>query len=161
MKYLIVISLLFTLSFYQESKKTLPNINLINMNGETINSGEFDNDGSPFIIAFWGSYCPHCHEELENISEVYEDWQDELGIKLIAIAVDDARTSKKVKPYVNGAGWEYEVYLDENSDMMKALSVNALPYIAVVNANKEIVYERFQYHQGAEEELYQFLDELK
>lgn len=164
LKYFTLIGILgFTIilfSFQNITDKFIPSVTLKDMMGKQVNSSELTNGDHPFIIAFWGSYCPHCHEELENISEVYEDWQDELGVKLIAIAIDDARTSKKVKPYVNGKGWDYEVYLDENNSMMKALSVNKLPYIVVADTTGKIVFERFQYYDGAEEELYEFINNI-
>jgi thiol-disulfide isomerase/thioredoxin len=164
LKYFILIGILgftiFLFSFQSKADKVIPSVTLKDMMGKQVNSSELTNGDRPFIIAFWGSYCPHCHEELENISEVYEDWQDELGVKLIAIAIDDARTSKKVKPYVNGRGWEFEVYLDENNGMMKALSVTNLPYIVVVDTTGKIVFERFQYYDRAEDDLYDFISKL-
>ena len=40
-------------------------------------------------------------QELENIHEVYDDWREETNVKLIAISIDDARNTSKIKPLVN------------------------------------------------------------
>ena len=34
-------------------------------------------------------------KELPTIAEIYEDWQDETGVKIIAISIDDARKGAK------------------------------------------------------------------
>jgi len=47
-----------------------------------------------------GYWCKPCVKELTSIAEVYEDWQKETGVKLIAVSIDDARTSASVKPFV-------------------------------------------------------------
>ena len=156
--FILVLSLSFM--FEEHSTKALPSVNIKTLNGITVNSKDFNNSGLPFIIALWGSYCPHCHEELANISDVYEEWKEETGLKLIAIAIDDTRTSKKVKSYVNSEGWEFEIYLDENGAFKRAISVNNLPYIAIVDSNRNIVFESFAYYDGAEEELYEKVKEL-
>ena len=64
---------------------------------------------------------------MNNIAEVYEEWQEETGVKIIAISIDDTRSMSKVAPYVNSSDWEYEVYLDSNSDLKRAMGVSTVP----------------------------------
>ena len=61
------------------------------------------------VLDFWATWCKPCVNELTAISEHYEEWQKETGVKIVAISVDDARTMANVKPFVNGKGWDYEV----------------------------------------------------
>jgi hypothetical protein len=46
---------------------------------------------------------------LNAIHDEYIDWQEETGVRLIAVSVDDERTKNRVKPYVDASGWEYSV----------------------------------------------------
>jgi thiol-disulfide isomerase/thioredoxin len=156
----IAVIMLFTLSAFSQEVKEVPSVMLKSMKGEAINSSSFDNEGKPYIINFWATWCSPCKRELNAIAEVYEDWVEETGVKIIAISIDDTRTSKSVKPYVDASGWEYEVYLDENGDFKRAMNVAAPPYTFLVDATGNIVYQHIGYNPGDEEELYEELMKL-
>ena len=51
---------------------------------------------------------------------MYEDWQEETGVKVIAVSIDDARNMSKVKPKVNALLWDYEIYCDPNGDFKES-----------------------------------------
>ena len=97
----------------------IPSVDIKTLEGGIINTSDFDNDDGPIIISFWATWCKPCKEELENIHEVYEDWQEDTNVKLIAISIDDARNTSKIKPLVNAKGWEYEVYQDSNREFLR------------------------------------------
>ena len=141
-------------SFTLGNKKTVPSVNVKTLQGKTINTSTFNNDGKPIVISFWATWCSPCKKELYNISEVYEDWQEETGVKLIAISIDDSRNKHKVKPYVDSKGWEYEVYIDANQDLKRAMNVNNVPYTFLIDGEGKIVYEHNNYVPGDEDELY-------
>jgi peroxiredoxin len=140
--------------------KKLPSVKLKNLKGETVNVKDFSNDGKPFIINFWATWCKPCILELNNINDVYEKWQKETGVKIYAVSIDDSRNSKKVAPFVKGRDWKYEVMLDENSDLRRAFNVNNPPHTLLFNGAGELVYEHNGYAQGDEDELYKKVKEL-
>ena len=125
-----------------------------------INSSEFDNDGNPIVISFWATWCKPCIKELSTIAEVYEDWQDETDVKIIAISIDDARNSRKVLPFVNGQDWDFEVYLDANQDFKRAMNVNTVPHTFLVGADNSIVWSHNSYAAGDEDHLYELIEKL-
>jgi hypothetical protein len=59
---------------------------------------------------------------------VYDDWQAKTGVKLIAISIDDSRSMARVAPYVSGQSWDYDVYLDPNGDLKRAMNVQNVPH---------------------------------
>ena len=161
MKNILILAFsLFALNSLNAQNKTVPTVDMKDLNGQIINSSEFDNDGKPFIINFWATWCSPCKRELDNISEVYEDWQEETGIKIYAISIDDARRSKQVKPFIDASGWDFEVLLDENSDFRRAMSVSNPPYTFLVDGNGKIVYQHIGYSEGDEDVLYEKVLEL-
>ena len=100
-------------------------------------------------------------ERVRYISEVYEDWQEETGVKLVAVSIDDTRSMSKVAPYINSSDWEYEVYLDTNGDLTRALSIGRnIPHTFLLNGEKEIVWYHQGYMEGDEDELYNKIVEL-
>ena len=132
----------------------IPAVDIKDLNGNIINTANFENDGNPIIISFWATWCKPCKQELENISDVYEDWVEETNVKLIAISIDDARNSSKIKPLVMSKGWEYEIYQDSNREFANKMGVNPIPHTFLLNGNKEIVWEHVTYTDGDEDELY-------
>jgi cytochrome c biogenesis protein CcmG/thiol:disulfide interchange protein DsbE len=146
--------------FAQFQKFQLPASNIKNVKGEMVNTSNFENDGKPMIINFWATWCAPCKKELNAISEVYPDWVEETGVKLIAISVDDARSEARVLPYINGADWDYEVYIDTNADFKRAMNVNNVPHTFLVDGNGNVVWQHNNYAPGDEDELFEQVKSL-
>jgi cytochrome c biogenesis protein CcmG, thiol:disulfide interchange protein DsbE len=145
----------------QESKtRKIPAADVKTLDGKTFNTENFSNNGKPIIISFWATWCSPCKKELNAIAELYDDWKDETGVKVIAISIDDARNLNKVGPYVNGRGWDFEVYLDPNQDFKRAMNVNNVPHSFLINANQEIVWQHNSYAEGDELKLFQLVKKL-
>lgn len=139
--------------------KTVPSVQLKDMDGEVVNTADLDVDG-PMIISFWATWCSPCKRELNTIHELYEDWQDETDVTLVAVSIDDQRTKNSVPLYVNGKGWDYMVLMDTNGDFKRAMGVNNVPHTFLVDKDGKIVYSHNNYVPGDEEELYKKLLEL-
>lgn len=159
MKKLLIIPILLiaTICFGQ---KTVPDVIVKNLKGQSVNTSTFNNDGKPMIINFWATWCSPCKRELNTIAEEYEDWQDETGVKLIAISIDDSRSQSRVLPYINGSSWDYEVYIDENQDLKRAMGVNNVPHTFLVDGDGNIVWQHNNYSPGDEVELLKKIREI-
>ena len=131
----------------------LPSVMLKTLDGKTVDTSKLNNNGKPFIISFFATWCKPCNRELKAIHEQYAEWQEETGVKVIAISIDQAQNINKVKPLVDNHGWQYEVLLDPNSDFKRALGIQTIPYVIVCDGNGKIVSKHNGYTEGAEEEL--------
>ena len=136
----------------------LPNITLKSLDGKSVTTQEISKSDNIKVLSFWATWCVPCINELDAISEVYEEWQDETKVEIIAISTDDSRTRKRVKPLVNGKGWEYQILFDENQDLKRALNITSLPHVVIVK-NGEIVYRHSGYTPGGEDELFEVIKE--
>lgn len=152
--------LAFTAIGTMAQAQKLPAVTLKDIMGKTVRTDTLANGGKPFIIDFFATWCKPCNRELTAISEVYEDWQEETGVKVIAVSIDQAQNINKVKPLVDGNGWEYDVLLDPNSDFKRALGIQMIPYVLIVDGNGDIVYKHNGYTEGAEQELIEKVREL-
>ncbi len=155
---IVAIAIFSTLSIAQN--RTLPSVDVKTLEGSNININTIENDGNPIVISFWATWCKPCKKELNNIAEVYEDWQDETNVKLVAISIDNARSMAKVAPYVNASDWDYEVYIDPNGDLKRAMGVSTVPHTFLLNSKKEIVWQHKGYVDGDEEELLEQIEKL-
>ena len=151
-----MISLTICLTFGQMAHaQHLPSVELENLKGEKVNAESILNPDGPIIISFWALWCKPCLKELEAISEVYEDWIDETSVKLIAISIDDVRSARRVPSMVRGNGWEFDVYLDKNSEFKRAMNVVNIPHTFLLDKNGEIIYQHTSYAPGDEDVLYE------
>lgn len=141
--------LVANLSFAQQE---FPSVDLKSLESETISTSSFNEQDKLYVFSFWATWCAPCIQELEAISEVYEDWKTQINVEIIAVSTDDSRTQKRVKPLVSGKGWAYTILLDTNQDLKRRLSIANIPYLVVVK-NGKIVFIQNGHTPGAEDEL--------
>jgi thiol-disulfide isomerase/thioredoxin len=158
MKRLFFVALL--MAFVSVAFAQLPSVSLKDISGNSVNTAELNNDGKPFIIDFFATWCKPCNRELDAIAEVYDEWREETGVKVFAVSIDVAQNINKVKPLVDNHGWEYDVLLDPNSDFKRALGIQMIPYVLIVDGKGNIVYKHNGYTDGAELELIEKVREL-
>ena len=139
--------------------RTIPEVTIKTLEGRDFQTTQFDNKGKPYVVSFWATWCRPCLKELNAIADIYPEWQD-LGFKLIAVSTDDARTRANIQPMVNGRGWEYEFYHDENGDFRRAMGVNSVPHTFIINGEGEIISQHTSFVDGMEWEMYDKLMEL-
>ena len=158
-KSLLVLSMLL-FAVVENASAQLPSFKLKNIEGKTVDTSTLSNDGKPFIISFFATWCKPCNRELSAIGEVYEDWVAETGVKLYAVSIDKAQNANKVKPLVNQHGWPYEVLLDSNSEFRKSFGGEMIPFVIICDGEGKVVFKHNGYTEGAEQELIEKVREL-
>lgn len=151
--------LCFGLSLSVAAQKVLPQATLKNIDNERVEVTQLVQTGKPTIVSFFATWCKPCLRELNAIAEVYDDWQTETGVQLIAVSIDEGSHSFKVKPLVKAQGWDYTVLLDPNGTLKRAMQVTVVPTVFVLNGKGEIVYRHTGYAEGGEQELYRVVKE--
>ncbi len=155
MKKILLFSLLLT-TIISYSQKTVPNKRLHNLKGTSVNISDEISKDKITILSFWATWCVPCLNELDAINDVYDEWQEETNVELIAISTDDSRSQKRVKALANGKAWDYKILLDKNQELQRALNINTVPELLVVKNNK-IIYRHSGYSPGFEDELYEII----
>ena len=158
MKSFLLTHVLFFTLLQINAQSTLPQLSLKDTQGKSIDLSEIDTN-TVTVFSFWATWCVPCINELDAINDEYIDWQDETDFKIIAVSIDDTRTSSRVAPLVNGKGWEYQVLLDTNQDFMRSVNATTVPFLIIVKNNK-IVYSHSGYTPGSEIELLEKIKEF-
>ncbi len=153
--YTLILAFTFSLTTLAGDGDKIPTATVKKLDGSKVSSSTFTNAGKPIIVSFWATWCKPCKKELDAIAENYTDWQKETGVKLIAISIDDARSSGKVVTDVKTKDWEYEVYIDENQDFKRAMNVNNVPHTFIIDGTGKIVWSHNSYSEGDEIKLYE------
>ena len=156
----ILLTMIIALGSLNSALAQLPSVVIRDIDGKAVKTDTLSNNGKPFIIDFFATWCKPCNRELSAIADVYEEWQEETGVEVIAVSIDQAQNINKVKPLVNNHGWPYKVLLDPNSEFKRALGVQMIPYTIIVDGKGNIVYKHNGYTDGAEDELIEKVREL-
>ena len=155
MNKIILRSLLF-LGLLSHAQSPLPSIELKTLSGQFINTDDIASNNKLMIVSLWATWCVPCKNELDAVAEVYEDWIEETNVKYFAISIDDSRTSKRIKPMIDGKDWEFEILLDENSELKRSFGVSTVPFTVIVKDGL-VVYKHTGFTPGYEDELYEEL----
>lgn len=147
-------------AFSQDATQEAPSVQVKSIDGQAINFNTTIEKGKITVVSFWATWCGPCIKELQAIDEHYAEWQEKYNVKLIAVSIDDARNSRKVKPKVLAENWQYQIILDENMDLARAMNVNNPPMTFIFDKNGKMVYSHQGYTPGAEEEVELRLAEL-
>ena len=164
---LLTFSLVFTSTAQANSglsksfgEKTLPEVKVKDLQGNLVDISSFAKDGKVTVINFWATWCTPCKKELGNITDLYEDWQEQYGMELVAVSIDDSRNVAKVKTYVRGQNWDYTILLDTNQELKRALGFQTIPYTIVVDKEGKIAHVHSGYVEGDEYILEEKIAEL-
>lgn len=158
---ILLFSLLIAVSsFAQNAKQTLPDLALKDVNGKPKNMADYSKAKKIIIVSFWATWCSPCKKELNNINELYEEWKTKYNLELVAVCTDNARNVSKVKPYVDGQGWDYDVIMDVNQDFQRAMNIVQIPHTLLLDQNGNIVYSHSGYVEGDEFMLEEKIKEL-
>lgn len=140
--------------------QSLPDLVVKTIDGENVNLKDLADGESITIISFWATWCKPCIKELNNLSTILEEWQEEYPVKLVTISVDDSRNVSKVKPFAAGRGWDFDILLDPNGDVQRALNVSNPPTTMLVDQNGKVAYIHAGYQEGDEYELEKYITKL-
>ena len=80
MKKILTLSLLIFFASFAKAQNTLPSLTLKDVNGKKIELNSISKDKT-IVISLWATWCVPCKNELDAISDVYEDWQDETDMR--------------------------------------------------------------------------------
>ena len=158
-KMLLILASLFCLSTL--SAQDLSSVKVENQNGELIDVMSLIDGKTPMIISFWSTTCKPCIKELDAIYDAMPDWLDEVDFRMIAVSVDDARSSSRAKSMSTSRwGDSFTLLFDKNQDFKRALNVNLTPQIFIFDKNGKQVYSHTGYIPGGESELIEKLGDL-
>lgn len=137
-------------------------VELQTLDGGKITPAEWVDGKTPYVVSFWFVTCKFCIEEMDAISEVFDEWRAEKPFRFIAVCTDDTRSLARAKAMVKGRGWDdYLFYFDVNKDLCRAMNVTSCPHVFLYDKDGKLVYSHLGYTPGDEEILFEKVKSLK
>ena len=140
------------------SQKTLPLLNLNAIDGSHTNVNNLSLD-KVVIISFWATWCEPCLKELDAFNENLDYIENDLNTKVLAVSIDDSRTISRIAPMLNGNNWKFEVFIDSNQEVKRALNIINIPHTVLIYQN-QILYESTGYLNGDETTLFSKIKDI-
>ena len=165
MKKKLVITVILMLTAFlpvrSQTAQTLPDIALESASGASVRSKSLLKEEKPLIITFWGTWCKPCIKEIDALCDLLVEYPDHDKIKVVAICVDDSRSSAKARAFAAGRGWdEVTILYDPRAEFQHSLNVNVVPYSFVFTSDGHLEYSHSGYTPGSESELMAKVSEL-
>lgn len=157
---LLMLLLAFPVFSILAQQSALPEMNLETLDGNTIKASDLETPGMPLVIIFWNELDYESLSQLEATNEAYEDFMKEKNIKLVAIYVGKSGSYDHIRPFVNGNDWDFDVYIDVNGTVQRAMSLQDSPHTLVFNQSMEMVTCYPGYCKNTDALLLQKVDEL-
>ena len=102
----------------------VPDFTLKTVDGKQVNLAKF-RENQNTIIFFWATWCPHCREQLQQLTDHLGDEIQKKGIKILL--VDVGETAGQVRAYVKKYKVPYEVILDEDDVISEKYNIVGVP----------------------------------
>lgn len=151
----ILIVLAAILVSFNINAQDLPTTAIKQLNGKPVRFNEIFNEGRVTLVSFWATWCVPCKAEIKSIKDKMPEWKDEADFDFVTISIDDSRAAAMVKAYTKSQGWDWPVYLDQNSDLKRSLNFQNVPFTIIIDQEGKIVYQHTGYEQGGENEVFE------
>ena len=83
---------------------------------------------------------------------IYEEYSEQ-GLQVYAISIDQARTKRRVQPFLEQAGYTFPVLLDPNAETARPLRVSSIPQTFLFGADGKLIFHGVGYGPGSEKQL--------
>ena len=139
----------------------LPSTTIKDVNsGKKVAFNESIEKGKVTLISFWATWCIPCKKEIKNISLKLPEWKKEADFNYVTISIDKAEAEGLVRTYAISQGWKFPYFIDANSDLMRSLSFQNVPYTMIVDKNGKVAFSHSGYEEGGEVEIFAKVKEL-
>ena len=104
-----------------------------------------DMRGKPVVLNFWATWCGPCKSELPAFQQAYETYGDDVVFMMVDMVQGRTETKAGAIEYVDGQGYTFPLYFDEDQNAVAAYEIAAVPASYFISAEGEIV----AHHVGA------------
>lgn len=130
-------------------------VELQTLSGGTVTPAQWVDGKTPYVVCFWFVTCHFCLEEMDAVSEVFGEWNEQKPFRFIAVCIDDSRSLSRAKAMARGRGWDgFQFCFDVNQDLCRAMKVTSCPSVLLYDKDGRLVWSHLGYTPGDEDLLF-------
>lgn len=156
----ILLALLLLFSVTMTAQAAFPTPELIDVDRSAVALSDYVGNGKPTVIAVWATWCQPCHVELDHLKPYLSKWEENYGATVLAISVDKRHMINRIKPLAGRKGWKYDILVDTDGKLQRALGFRSIPQMYVLDGDGKIVKSFTGYQQGREVQVEQLIKKL-
>lgn len=138
---------------YRLAGKGAPDFALKGTSGVNFRLSEYH--GDVVALAFWGSRCGTCGDQLGALSRMVNTYQS-AGLAVLAVNVDDDQGAAAAFAAAHPVA--FPVLLDPDKSVAKAYRVDNLPMLLLIDRSGAVRYVHRNYRSGSDA---QYLDQIR
>lgn len=101
--------------------------------------------GKPVVINFWATWCGPCKSELPAFQQAYEIYGEDVVFMMVDMVQGRTETKAGAIEYVDGQGYTFPLYFDEDETAVVTYDIGAVPATFVIDEKGQLV----ESHVGA------------
>jgi len=114
-----------------------PDISVYALDGSRMNARDIRLSDQTVVIVFWNGDDRKSLDQVRMINEEYGNGLKEKNVKVVGICTDNSGIMERIRPLVNGIGLDFEIYIDRNNDLKRAMNVPEIPYTLIIDPVKD------------------------
>ena len=118
-----------------EIKNTAPDFKVLTSDGEEVNLSDYF--GQPIVINFWATWCVYCKEEMPDFDRARRENPD-----VLFMMVNAGESISTGMAYINGKGYELEIFFDMSGEACEAYDVTGYPTTYFIDKNGNTVKKK-------------------
>ncbi len=115
-----------------EVGKPAPDFNLRTLSGEDVSLSDYQ--GKIVLLNFWATWCGFCVKEMPDLDKFDKEHED-----VVVLAVDVMEEEDKVRDYIEGGGYDFEVALDLDGQISRDYLVSAYPTSYFIDTDGSLI----------------------
>jgi len=136
---LFVIIMMVSIGYPVLSQNSIfPGIDVYSLEGSRVSARDILRNDLPVVIVFWNSDDRNSLDQLRMVNEEYESGLKGKNVKIVGICTDYSGSFERIRPLVYGIGLDFEVYIDKNNDLKRAMNVTDIPCTILINAARDV-----------------------
>jgi len=132
-----------------EPGETAVDFELETLDGEIIRLSDLR--GEKVLLNFWATWCPPCREEMPEMQEFHDDYEDDIQV----VAVNYSETDDKVIEYLDEFGYTFPSPMDRSGAVGDEYEVLSLPTTYFIGTDGKVQEPR---HVGPMD--YEFMEDM-